>query len=140
MSSWLHHLLYRIDMANVPYYRELFTSLGWRVVRDTDDVLGVVGANGELIEFTGPYHPDVTNDYDGKGLNHLAVAVASVADVDAFVGYMADCGIVPQFETPRHRPEFAEYSAAVDSDYYHVMFTSPDNLLLEVVYAGSRQP
>ncbi|MGC4192954.1 MAG: hypothetical protein QM589_17550 [Thermomicrobiales bacterium] len=138
MGSWIHHLLFRIDMANVAFYRELFTALEWSVVRDNEDVLGVLGANGELLEFTGPYHPEVTSDYDGKGLNHLAVAVDSVADVDAFVMYMADQGIVPLFETPRHRPEFAEYSTAGNGDYYHVMFESPDNLLLEVLYAGPR--
>lgn len=139
MASWMHHLLFRIDMANVPFYRDLFSGLGWNVVREDDDVLGVVDANGELLEFTGPYHPDVTSDYDGKGLNHLAIAVESVADVDAFVSTMADRGIVPLFDTPRHRPEFAEYSSAPDGDYYHVMFESPDMLLLEVLYVGPRQ-
>jgi len=138
MGSWIHHLLFRIDMANVPFYRELFTTLGWKVARETEDVLGMVGANGELVEFTGPYHPEVTNDYDGKGLNHLAVAVESVPAVDAFVASMADRGIAPLFGTPRHRPEFAEYSTATDGDYYHVMFESPDNILLEVVFAGLR--
>ncbi len=139
MASWMHHLLFRIDMTNVPWYRDLFARLGWTRVREDDDVLGVVGANGELIEFTGPYHPEVTNDYDGKGLNHLAIAVESVADVDTFVAWMQEQGIAPIFGTPRHRPEFADYSSAPDGDYYHVMFESPDNLLLEVLYVGPRQ-
>lgn len=138
MASWLHHVLFRIDMANVPWYRDLFAALGWRLVRETDDVLGVVGENGELLEFTGPYHPEVTNDYDGKGLNHIAIAVESVAEVDAFVVWMAGHGIAPLFDTPRHRPEFAAYSTAPDGDYYHVMFESPDSLLLEVLYVGPR--
>ena len=138
MGSWIHHLLFRIDMANVPFYRDLFTTLGWDVAQEDEDVLGVVGANGELIEFTGTYHPDVTNDYDGNGLNHLAVGVESVADVDAFVAYMAERGIVPLFGTPRHRPDFAKYSTAEDGDYYQVMFESPDTILLEVIFAGPR--
>jgi len=37
------------------------------------------------------------------------------------------------FETPRHRPEFAQ---SPEQTYYQIMFETPDRILLEVVYIG----
>ena len=44
-------------------------------------------------------------------------------------------GVAALFGTPRHRPEFAE---GPGETYYQVMFASPDNVLLEVVYIGTK--
>ena len=40
------------------------------------------------------------------------------------------------FETPRHRPEFAESDGHT---YYQVMFASPDGILFEIVYVGPKE-
>ena len=76
----------------------------------------------------------VGNDYDGPGMNHVAIAAASQADVDATVGYLHDRGIEVLFDTPRHRPEFS----GEGTTYYQVMFESPDRVLFEVVYTGPK--
>jgi catechol 2,3-dioxygenase-like lactoylglutathione lyase family enzyme len=78
---------------------------------------------------------DVANDYDGPGMNHLAIGTEAQADVDATVDYLRGHGVELLFETPRHRPEF---SRSDDQTYYQVMFESPDRILLEVVYTGPK--
>ena len=68
-------------------------------------------------------------------MNHIAISAESVADVDSTVIYLQDRGVTTLFETPRHRPEFAQDPAAT---YYQVMFESPDRILFEVVYTGPK--
>ena len=76
----------------------------------------------------------MANDYDGRGMNHLAVAVEKQSDVDQAVEYLKQHKVEALFETPRHRPEFS----APGMTYYQVMFESPDKLLFEVVYTGPK--
>jgi catechol 2,3-dioxygenase-like lactoylglutathione lyase family enzyme len=77
----------------------------------------------------------VSNDYDGPGLNHLAIGTATQADVDAMADYLRQQRVELLFETPRHRAEFTEGD---DQTYYQVMFESPDRILFEVVYTGPK--
>jgi catechol 2,3-dioxygenase-like lactoylglutathione lyase family enzyme len=97
-------------------------------------MLGVAGANGVSLWFGSEVKP-VTNDYDGPGVNHLALSVPAQADVDTVVAYLAEHSIEQLFETPRHRPEF---TPSLDQTYYQVMFETPDRILLEVVYTGPK--
>jgi catechol 2,3-dioxygenase-like lactoylglutathione lyase family enzyme len=128
----LGHFGFNVKPENLPFYRDLMTFLGWQVSHDGEGMLMVESANGEMFGFIGSVK-DVTNDYDGPGLNHIAFAAASVADVDTAVDYLKAHSVEPLFETPRHRPDFV---GDPDQTYYQVMFETPDRILLEIVYAG----
>jgi catechol 2,3-dioxygenase-like lactoylglutathione lyase family enzyme len=134
MESTIGHLQINIDVANIAFYRELFVFLGWKPVHDTPDMLGVYAHDKSSLWFC-PLTKIANNDYDGIGLNHLAIAVPNQTDVDAVVTWLADHKVACLFETPRHRPEFS----GGDRTYYQVMFESPDHILFEVVYTGPKQ-
>ena len=134
MKTHIGHLVFAIDSSNSAFYRELFTFLGWQVIHDGDDMLGLVDDSGISIWF-GAATQSVSNDYDGPGLNHVAIATATQADVDATAAYLAERGVAHLFETPRHRPDFA---MSPDDTYYQVMFETPDRIQVEVVYTGPR--
>jgi hypothetical protein len=74
-------------------------------------------------------------DYDQLGVNHLGIRADAQQDVDTVAAFLKGKHVAPLFGTPRHRPEFAEGEGQT---YYQVMFTSPDNVLLEVVYIGPK--
>ena len=80
-----------------------------------------------------PARRNATNDSDSPGLNHLALAAEAIADVDAVTAWLQARQMPALFETPRHHPDLA---MGPGNTYYHVMFRSPDNILLEVVYMG----
>lgn len=134
MKSDIGHLLIHINPQNIPFYRDLFTFLGWTICLAEPDMLGVANERGGSLWFGAPIK-DLPNDYDGIGMNHLAIAVTTQADVDAVVAFLKEHKITPLFETPRHRPDFC---SSPDETYYQVMFASPDRILLEVVYTGAR--
>ena len=134
MKSELSHLVFGIDAANLQFYKDLLTHLGWTVFFDGHGMIGAAG-KGHCSLWFGPRQKDQVNDYDGAGLNHLAIGVESIGDVDATVDYLAKRGAPALFETPRHRPEF---SRSEQDTYYQVMFESPDRILFEVVYTGPK--
>ncbi len=130
------HLQINVDAANFGFYRDLFTFLGWQILNDDEYVLGVgSGEDGAISVWFAKTTNTAANDYDGPGMNHLAVHAQSQADVDQTVDYLRQHGVECLFETPRHRPDFSSEG----STYYQVMFASPDNLLFEVVYMGPKQ-
>lgn len=108
------------------------TLLGWSVIYEDADMSGYKSNQGEDLWFTKSQKPDLS-DYDNRGMNHLGIKVEKMTDVDDVVAFLKKKKIKTLFETPRHRPEFAENK---DSTYYQVMFATADNLLLEVVYIG----
>ncbi|HZU78004.1 MAG TPA: VOC family protein [Dehalococcoidia bacterium] len=138
MQSRLGHMQFNVRPENMPFYRDLMGFLGWQSLYDGagseagEPMLGVAAANGASLWFAGKVNA-AHNDYDGPGLNHLAIAVVAQSDVDATVEYLRQRGVPALFETPRHRPEF---SGGPGQTYYQVMFESPDRILLEVVYTG----
>lgn len=134
MISRLAHLQLNVDPDNLPFYQDLVSFLGWETTYADDGMLGVTGANGASIWFVDQVN-NITNDYDGAGLNHLAFGVDSQDDVDHAAAWLTERGIEHLFETPRHRPEFSHDDA---STYYQVMFESPDKLLFEIVYTGPK--
>ena len=135
MQTHLAHIQFNVDPANVPFYQDLMAFLGWETLYANEGMLGVGGQNGDSLWFIGNAKA-ISNDYDGPGMNHLALGAASQADVDAVAGYLKERGVAHLFETPRHRPDFAE---SQDQTYYQVMFETPDRILLEVVYTGPKQ-
>jgi catechol 2,3-dioxygenase-like lactoylglutathione lyase family enzyme len=134
IKSSIGHIQYNIDSKNNPFYKDLFTFLGWQILCDEPDMLGVEDEHKASLWFAGMLK-QVSNDYDGPGVNHLAIAVPSQADVDEAVVYLKEHAIAALFETPRHRPEFC---GKENSTYYQVMFESPDQLLFEIVYTGPK--
>jgi hypothetical protein len=133
MKSNLGHLQINIDPKNVGFYKEVFTFLGWHVIMEEEGMIGLGCEKGSSLWF-GNCLKEHANDYDGLGMNHLAVAVEKQTDVDEAVDYLNKHHIQALFNTPCHRPEFS----APGSTYYQVMFESPDKLLFEVVYTGAK--
>lgn len=132
MKSTVEHIQINIDQANIPFYQELLGFLGWDVCYQDPNVLGVINEQGTSLWFTGPAKA-ADNDYDGVGMNHLAIAVNTKIEVDEVVEYLQDHSVKALFDTPRFRPEFG---SGPDHVYYQVMFESPDRILFEVVYTG----
>lgn len=134
MKTGIAHIQLIVKAENLPFYRDLFTYFGWDEWYSGEDMLGVGGKNGESLWFTAG-GTGVANDYDGTGMNHLAIGAESQADVDAAAVRLQGQGIELLFDTPRHRPEFT----GQESDtYYQIMFESPDRILLEFVYTGPK--
>jgi catechol 2,3-dioxygenase-like lactoylglutathione lyase family enzyme len=134
MKSTVGHLQINIDKANLGFYRDLFTFLGWKVLVDEPEAIGVFDEHKASFWF-GEGLKKVKNDYDGIGVNHLAVSVPNQTDVDEVVTYLGQHDIKCLFGTPCHRPEFS----GEGHTYYQVMFESPDHILFEVVYTGLKQ-
>ncbi len=134
MHTHLAHIQFNVHPENVPFYRNLMAFLGWKTLYDSEGMLGVTGKSDDSLWFIGAVK-EIRNDYDGPGMNHLAIGAESQADVDAVAAYLTQRGVAPLFETPRHRPEFTQSDAQT---YYQVMFESPDRILFEVVYTGPK--
>ncbi len=134
MQTHLAHIQFNVRPANVPFYKDLMAFLGWQTIFDNEEMFGVAGKSDDSLWFIG-HVTEASNDYDGPGMNHIALGAASQADVDAVAAYLAERGVELLFETPRHRAEFTQ---SPEQTYYQVMFESPDRILLEVVYTGPK--
>ena len=132
IQSKFGHIQINVRAENLPFYKDLFAFLGWSTLYDSPAMLGVGSDAGYSLWFSGEAK-QVENDYDGPGMNHLALDVQNQGDVDLMTAYLRERGIAPLFGTPRHRPEFSRDS---EHTYYQVMFESPDRILFEVVYIG----
>ncbi len=130
----LGHMQFNVRDENLPFYRDLLTFLGWDLIGEWPGMIGLGSLGGQSVWFAGQVK-EVANDYDGPGLNHLAFAAASIADVDEAVAWLQAHGVPALFETPRHRPEFGRDES---STYYQVMFETPDRILVEIVYIGPK--
>jgi len=135
ISGTVGHMQINVDSRNLPFYRELFGFLGFQTLYSDDNIFGAGDANHTGLWFGGELKP-VVNDYDGPGMNHLAVSVPKQSDVDEVVAYLQAHSIPALFETPRHRAEFSE---SPEHTYYQVMFESPDRILFEIVYTGPKE-
>lgn len=134
MQTHLAHIQFNVQPNNLPFYKDLLAFLGWQTLYAAEEMLGVVDRNGVSLWFAGQVN-QASNDYDGPGVNHLAVGVQAQADVDAAAAYLTKRGVELRFETPRHR---AEFTSSPDQTYYQVMFETPDRILLEIVYTGPK--
>jgi len=132
MKTRLHHVQFNVRPENVGYYRELLEFLGWQTLHHDETTLGAGAPSGESLWFLGIAN-EAANDYDGCGMNHVAIGAESQAEVDQAAAYLRERDIPALFDTPRHRPEFTWEEGQT---YYQVMFESPDRILFEVVYTG----
>ena len=133
--SHLSHMQINVAPGNQSFYKNLLLAMGWSTIYEDDSMYSAAGKNGESLWFVNATN-SATNDYDGIGINHLAFGAASQAEVDAAAAYLLGNEVELLFDTPRHRPDFASDETQT---YYQIMFTSPDNLLFEVVYTGPKQ-
>jgi catechol 2,3-dioxygenase-like lactoylglutathione lyase family enzyme len=134
MKSSLSHLQINISSQNVGFYKELFALLGWPITFEEPQMVAF-GSFADLSIWFMEGQKNEEGDYDKKGVNHLGFKVEKQRDVDEVVKFLETKNIRALFETPRHRPEFA---ASEHDTYYQVMFTSPDNILFEVMYTGQK--
>ena len=132
MVTNISHLVFSVRTGNLAFYKDLMAFLGWKTIYADENMLGVNSTESASLWFA-PQIKEVSNDYDGPGLNHIGIGVPSVADVDAVCAWLKERSIAALFETPRHRPDF---SRDEQHTYYQVMFESPDRILWEVVYTG----
>jgi catechol 2,3-dioxygenase-like lactoylglutathione lyase family enzyme len=135
MQTRLGHLVFGVRPANLAFYRDLLAFLGWQTLYDSEEMLGV-GDSHQISLWFGTAVKPVDNDYDGPGVNHVAISTTTQSDVDQAAEYLQERGIAMLFETPRHRPEF---SGSDDQTYYQIMFESPDRILFEIVYTGAKE-
>jgi catechol 2,3-dioxygenase-like lactoylglutathione lyase family enzyme len=134
MQTRLSHIQFNVGAANIPYYKELMSLLGWQAIYDSADMFGAASKDGVSFWFNG-HIKEMDNDYDGPGMNHIGINTGTQAEVDAVATFLKERGVEWLFETPRHRPEFTQ---SPDQTYYQVMFETPDHILMEVVYTGPK--
>lgn len=135
MESSFYHIQLNIDFSeNKEFYKSLFKFLGWDTIFETDEVFGFKSKKTGDIWFVDQGNVAL-QDYDARGLNHVAIRVAEQSDIDKVVEFLKENKIESLFETPRHRAEFASNE---NETYYQVMFKTKDNILFEIVYIGSK--
>ena len=134
MKTHFGHLVLFTDPANVGFYKDLFEFLGWTTAYEEGGIFGTTDGGRCTLWFEGLAN-GAQNDYEGAGLNHLAVVTETQADVDTAAIYLRGKGVELLFGTPCNRPEHAESEKHL---YYSAMFESPDRMLLEVVYTGPK--
>ena len=135
LQTHLGHLVFFTAPANVGFYKDLFEFLGWTTTYDEGGIFGTTDGGKCTLWFEGLAN-GAQNDYEGAGLNHLAVITKTQADVDTAVTYLRDKGVELLFGTPCDRPEHAD---SAQHAYYSAMFESPDRILLEIVYTGLKE-
>ena len=132
IKTKIGHIQFNVHPQNLQFYKDLFAFTGWRTLEDSSIMLGVGPSVYDSLWFFGGANK-ATNDYDGCGMNHLALQAQSQGDVDQMAEYLREQKIAPLFGTPCHRPDFSQDA---EHTYYQVMFESPDRILFEVVYMG----
>lgn len=136
MKTKFGHILFNILPDHQEFYAQLFEFLGWKELYRDREYMGLGNDHGESLWFTTPNKlQHSSNDYDGPGINHVAIQAESISDIELVANFLPQIGAVSLFGTPCHRPEF---SPNAESTYFQVMFQSPDNILFEVVYTGKK--
>jgi catechol 2,3-dioxygenase-like lactoylglutathione lyase family enzyme len=131
MQASVYHLQLNVRDAatSLPFYRALLGYLGYRVTHDAAGVLGMSNGGTDFWLIATPsdrrrHAPHRKN----PGLNHVALRVATRADVDRFhEDFLKARGIPALYGGPRDYPEYRP-------GYYAVFFEDPDRLKLEVVH------
>lgn len=135
MKSHFSHIQVNIDFANMAFYKDLMTLLGWSVIFEMDGIAGYKSGKDGDIWFLQAKTGEQGN-YDNVGVNHIGIRVEKQKDVNAVVKFLKEKDISPLFETPKHRPDF---SSKETETYYQVMFESPDKVLFEIFYTGPKE-
>lgn len=131
----LAHLQVNVDSSNLAFYDVLFAHLGWDPILTNEQMTSFNSVGDVSLWFIGGAN-DAKNDRDGVGVNHIALAAESQAEVDRTAAFLKERGVELLFDTPQHRPDFSWQDGHT---YYQVMFASPDGILFEHVYIGPKQ-
>jgi len=129
VRAFLYHAQLNVGDGTIPFYRDLFGYLEYRVITEAPDCLGVSNGTTDFWLFATPRerrgHPFHRKN---PGLNHLAFGVRARADVDRFVAdFLRPRGVPALYDSPRDYPEYRP-------GYYAVFFEDPDRLKLEVAH------
>ncbi len=134
MKSHLNHLQININPTNLPFYKEFMAFLGWTLIMESEEMAGFTSGGEASLWFLKSQNNE-QNNYDGFGVNHIGIKVEELKNVDEATAYLKTKNIEMLFGTPKHRPEFA---MSETETYYQIMFKSPDNMLFEIVYTGTK--
>ena len=108
MDSFLGHLQINIDPKQIIFYKEFFSFLNWKFIYEDEHAIGVLDKHGSSVWFI-PAMNEVKNDYDGVGMNHLAIGVSSPAEVDQAAAWLEEHNMPALFETPPSTPGFCRF-------------------------------
>ena len=115
---------------STPFYERLLTSMGLKVLMQSDTYFYCIGARtGVSISNVEPEHATEAFDQRRVGLHHVCFRARSREDVDAVHGVAKEIGarIV-------HEPEEGGFAPG----YYSVLFEDPDGIRLEVNYVPGK--
>lgn len=134
VNSKLGHIGFLIKEENHQYYKDLLAFLSWECFMDEGWIKGYSQGEDLSIWFVNS-QSDKIQHHDDRGLNHIAFEVDNQKDVDAVMNFLKEKGTEMLFDTPRHRPEFSMEGKT----YYQIMFRTPDEILVEVIYKGNKE-
>jgi catechol 2,3-dioxygenase-like lactoylglutathione lyase family enzyme len=131
MKARLYHVQVNVGdpKTSLPFYRDFFTHLGYRIVSEGAEHLGATDGGATVWVIATP-RARARSGFHRKnvGLNHLAFRVATRPAVDACVrDFLTPRGIVPLYDSPKEFPQYLH-------GYYAVFFEDPDRIKLEVVH------
>src|SRR6478735_11210824 len=92
----LSHLQVNVKQENLPFYRELFTLLGWQP-HYSDASFDAFNSQGHVSVWFMAGANDAPNNPDGPGVNHIGIAAESQAAVDATVAFLGEHGVESLF-------------------------------------------
>jgi catechol 2,3-dioxygenase-like lactoylglutathione lyase family enzyme len=131
MQASLYHLQLNVNdpAASLPFYRALFGYLEYRVLIESNDMLGVSNGTTDFWIFAAaPERRAAGFHRKNVGVNHLCFGLRARDDVDRFVReFMTPHAIAALYDSPREYPEYRP-------GYYAVFFEDPDRLKIEVAH------
>jgi catechol 2,3-dioxygenase-like lactoylglutathione lyase family enzyme len=131
MKAALYHVQLNVGdaAASMPFYRRLFGYFEYRILVESNDMLGVSNGTTDFWLFaTGADRRDATFHRKNTGVNHVCFGVRTREDVDRFLAeFMTPHAIPALYDSPREYPEYRP-------GYYAVFFEDPDRLKIEVAH------
>lgn len=115
------------------FYLKILSFLGWKQFNvGHPDVVGFQTADQTKLFLVQTEEKFVTSSFHRKqvGLNHIALRVESVEQVDKFAEFLNQNNI-SRLYSERSKDYTSEYC---EEKYYAVFFEDPDRLKVEVVY------
>jgi len=130
VNTFVYHVQINVGAPGaIAFYRALFGVLDYRVMVETDGILGVSNGTTDFwMVATPPERRGARFHRKNSGLNHVCFGVRERSDVDRFVAdFMRPRGVATLYDSPR---EFPEYRPG----YYAVFFEDLDRLKIEIAH------
>ncbi len=125
----VYHIQINISDASrsLPFYREFFSHLGYRIVDESPEHLGASNGTTDFwIIQSAKNHSKRKFHRKAPGLNHISFGVDSLQAVKNFTrDFLKKGNIKILYDSPRYFPEYHK-------NYYAVYFEGPDRIKLEV--------